>query len=98
LLRVLISLAAVGGLAYWLLFSVFLALIGCGDSCDGAEASAEHWQWTVQFIIAAVGFVSGVIALLLRFTSRVRMSRVFLVVSIGCVLAWLTWVLGYGSF
>jgi len=98
LLRVLMSLAAVAGLGYWVLFSFVLALIQCGDTCDGADASAGHWRWTAQFMIAAVGAVSGVIASVLGFTSRARMYRRFLLVSLGCVLAWLAWVLGFGAF
>ncbi len=47
-LRVVISLAALIGLAYLLLISVVLAAIQCGDGCGGAIVGPEHWQWTAH--------------------------------------------------
>ena len=65
-----ISLAAGAGLAYLLLVSLFIAVIKCDDNCGGADA--DHWRWTAQFVLAAVGSVLGVAALVLGFTSKTR--------------------------
>lgn len=96
--RAVVSLAAFVGLAYMLLISVVLAAIRCGDSCDGAVVGPEHWQWTAQLVLAAVGSVVGSAALVLGFTSKAHLYRTVLVVSLVCVLAWLLWVLGFGAF
>lgn len=94
--RALVTLGATAGILYWLLFSLFLAVIRCGDNCGGADA--EHWRWTTQFVLAAMGGGLGVVALVLGFTSRARVHRVLLLVSLGCALAWVFWVLGLGGF
>lgn len=97
-LRAVVSLAAFVGLAYMLLISVVLAAIKCGDSCDGAVVGPEHWQWTTQLVLAAVGSVLGATALVLGFTAKVLLYRALLVLSLVCALAWLLWVLGFGAF
>lgn len=97
-LRVVVSLAALIGLAYLLLISVVLAAVKCGDGCEGAAVGPEHWQWTAQVVLAVVGAVSGAVALALGFTSKALAYRALLVVSLVCVVAWLTWVLGFGAF
>ena len=97
-LRAVVSLAAFVGLAYMLLISVVLAAIKCGDNCDGAVVGPEHWQWTTQLVLAAVGSVLGATALVLGFTAKVLVYRALLVLSLVCVLAWLLWVLGFGAF
>jgi hypothetical protein len=94
--RALFTLAASAGIAYWLLISSVLTAIKCGDTCGGADA--EHWRYTAQFVLAALGSMLGMIALALGFTAKARAYRVFLVVSLGCALAWIAWVVGLGDF
>ena len=96
LLRVLVALAAGVGLAYLLLVSILLATVKCGDTCGGSDT--EHWRWTAQFVLAVMVVAMGAAALVLGFTSRTRTYRALLVLSIGSVLAWMVWVLGFGDF
>lgn len=65
----------------------------CDDVCTG-QGDADHWRWTAQLVLAAIGFLLGASALVLGFTSRTRTYQLLLVTSLGCALLWLGWVLG----
>lgn len=94
--RAVLSLAAVPGLACLLLIAVVLAAIECGDTCS--KGYAGDWRYAAQLVLAVIGVVAGLVALGLGFTRWTRIYRAFLVLAVGCVLGWLFWVLGFGSF
>lgn len=96
LARAAVSLGATAGLAYLLLIAVVLAVIECGDSCS--EGYAGDWRYKAQLVLATTGVVLGLLALGLGFTRRTRTYRALLALAVGCVLGWLLWVLGFGSF
>lgn len=97
-LRVVASLVAHIGLAYLLVVSIVLAATKCGDGCEGAAVGPEHWQWTAQLVLAAAAAVTGAIGMALGSASRTVASRALLAVSVLSALAWLVWVLGFGTF
>lgn len=95
-LRGLLTLSAGAGIVYWLFFSFVLATIRCGDSCGGYDA--EHWRWEAQLLLAVLGSVLGMIALVLGLRSGGRAYRLLLVTSLGCALTWAAWVVAFGQF
>lgn len=95
-LRAVLSVAAAAGLMYLLLISVVLATVKCGDSCNAGDA--DHWRWRAQLMLAAPSVLLGVAALALGFTTRNLAYRSVLVASLGLLLAWLVWVVGFGAF
>lgn len=91
--RALSSVIALAVMAPLLLFSLVLAALTCDDNCDTAE-QASSWGYQAQLYLAAAGAITGVVALVLGFTSKSRPYGMFAAASVVCWVIWILWVPG----
>jgi hypothetical protein len=95
--RAVVTLGAVVAIGYWALVSLVIAALKCDDTCGGADV--EHWRWTGQLVLAAVGCIVALTALALGFSAkRRRLYRTALVASASLAAVWVAWVVGFGEF
>ena len=84
-------------MATLLLGSLVIAALKCDESCDSAE-QASWWGYQAQLALSGVGAITGVVALVLGFTSKAGLSRKFATISVVCWVIWVWWVPGSGNF
>jgi hypothetical protein len=97
--KIALTLLAVAVLGYWMLWSLFLLVIRCDDTCSGDLATSGRWEYTGQFLLAAPCVAAGVIGLVLGFTrTRRPLATRLLGVSAAGGILWTLWVLGIGEF
>ena len=85
--RALLTLAALVGLGYWMLWALLFAVVKCDESCD-TPAEAEKWQWVGQAFFAGFGLLAALLGLILGFTTRTRQSWALLALSAASLAAW----------
>ena len=83
------------GVIPWLFTAWFLWALRCDENCGTGDY--DRWQYTGQGVLAGVGAVLAISAVVLGFTSARRAYWSTALMATSFALVWVTWILS-GTF
>ena len=90
LTRIVVTATVLVGVVGWTFFALLLAMFRCDENCSGDQYGS--WQYTGQFVLAAIGCCAGLAALATSITRFRRTHYMLLALALGSLLVWLGWL------